>query len=352
METNKGWVTSNFIKRDSMIHIFGNTPNVQKAADELRQFFRSWTEDNNPNILSINLSPSGRKYLLGSARAGLRELQDKFTNCTILFKRGELLVTDGKEFWPEISEKLREINQMNFPKNQNQSECDVCFDDLTYENRFILTNCGHASTCKSCVVEYITVAGNESNFPICCSTCHVPFLLADILVLFPDPAKLKIFFRSSYLKFILENRRNYNLCLTPDCNGIRPSDTSDQSKTQQQQSYNNNNDNRKVFKNCPECSKSWCLDCEKPDHPDITCAEIQRLSHMSLTDIQFEKWKKTHAKPCPSCKSPIEKNFGCNHMTCGACKAHFCWLCCENGPVCPTSSPIYEHLRSAHGGYS
>lgn len=34
-------------------------------------------------------------------------------------------------------------------------------------------------------------------------------------------------------------------------------------------------------------------------------------------------------KQCPNCEIIIEKDEGCNHMTCVSCNHQFCWLCME-----------------------
>jgi hypothetical protein len=46
-------------------------------------------------------------------------------------------------------------------------------------------------------------------------------------------------------------------------------------------------------------------------------------------DEETRRWFSENSKKCPECSHPIQKNEGCNHMTC-RCGCHFCWLCLEN----------------------
>lgn len=76
---------------------------------------------------------------------------------------------------------------------------------------------------------------------------------------------------------------------------------------------------------CPQCTYHWCRKCQTVIHTNITCDEAFRI--LSKEEQEYSNWKSNNTKPCPACLTAIEKNNGCNHMTCTQCKYQFCWVC-------------------------
>ena len=49
-----------------------------------------------------------------------------------------------------------------------------------------------------------------------------------------------------------------------------------------------------------------------------------------MIDDTYAKWAaRRDVNPCPKCKVPVEKNEGCQHMTCAMCRYQWCWICGE-----------------------
>jgi hypothetical protein len=56
--------------------------------------------------------------------------------------------------------------------------------------------------------------------------------------------------------------------------------------------------------------------------------------------------RKNGAKDCPRCGAATIKKGGCDHMQCGACMTHFCWLCRASFDDAEETG---EHLEAVHG---
>ena len=85
-----------------------------------------------------------------------------------------------------------------------------------------------------------------------------------------------------------------------------------------------NNDEVKL--KCLTCGTEVCFKCRDEWHgEDVTCEQ-----HLHS---QLEGWasqNKDNVSFCPCCRTKIEKNQGCNHMTCVYCRYEFCWACGES----------------------
>ncbi|XP_033856458.3 ankyrin repeat and IBR domain-containing protein 1-like isoform X3 [Acipenser ruthenus] len=106
-----------------------------------------------------------------------------------------------------------------------------------------------------------------------------------------------------------------------------------------------------------DCGKShlFCWECLGEAHEPCDCQTwkmwLQKVSEMKPEELvgvneAYEDaanclWLLTNSKPCANCKSPIQKNEGCNHMQCAKCKYDFCWICLEE----------WKKHSSSTGGY-
>ena len=73
---------------------------------------------------------------------------------------------------------------------------------------------------------------------------------------------------------------------------------------------------------CPVCATSVCFRCREEWHGYCTTCE-QNLER------KLDMWASNahNISFCPLCRTRIEKNEGCNHMTCPFCSYEFCWIC-------------------------
>merc|ERR1739848_632876 len=83
---------------------------------------------------------------------------------------------------------------------------------------------------------------------------------------------------------------------------------------------------------CDVCQEATCFTCGQAYHCPATCDQVAHWEEKSQDDSETKNWLQANTKPCPQCKTPIEKDNGCNHMKCRkpTCRFEFCWLCLQH----------------------
>ncbi|GIY40417.1 e3 ubiquitin-protein ligase dbl4 [Caerostris darwini] len=234
----------------------------------------------------------------------------------ILTVRGSnMAVTKCHEIIQDIKMKLGDIVY-----EENTELCPVCFDQIVNEFHR-LEYCGHAY-CRECILHWFQTS---NDFPLYCITCESPLVLEDIYWATKEVKSFDVEIYQKALTAFVNKRDNISHCPSPDCPMI----------------YRISNDGT-VFL-CPLCSNSICTQCQELYHFGMSC-NLNKL-FKGDSDNNLKMWMQAdqnNHKLCPSCSAPIEKNGGCNHMTCWKCKCHMCWLCLQ---VFPNAILVHDHQR-------
>ena len=214
-----------------------------------------------------------------------------------------------------------------------EGTCPICFDNEP--DTPINTSCGH-SYCLECFENSCKSAASTSmeEFKINCQgdegRCTHVFKLAEVKDYLSSSA-FELVLKTSFEEHVKQHPDDFHYCPTPDCGFIyRCTLASDSSK---------------ISHTCPNCLEKVCTSCHAR-HGDYTCAEYTDIESGGYEALQRLK-KELNIKDCPKCRTPMEKTEGCNHMVCGGCSAHICWVCMA---VFNASGPCYAHMNQAHGG--
>lgn len=220
-----------------------------------------------------------------------------------------------------------------------QTDCSVCW---TEAEEPIRTSCDH-TYCAGCLTDMCQAKSSDaSEFRISCvgdqARCKKTLPLPELQDLLPSAA-FENLLEASFATYIRQHPAAFRYCPTPDCGQIYRAAAADDMRR------SDSTPSAAVFFTCAKCLIPTCTACNLP-HPGMTCADHK--DHASGGYAALEKIKtQLGIKDCPKCKTAMEKVDGCNHMTCGGCRTHLCWVCMH---VFGTATECYAHLRRVHGG--
>ena len=268
-------------------------------------------------------------------RGGLGKLKELLgeENATMSFgTRGcHITIKGGEEGRCHLNRLIAESRTARFvdqslPGDVEKETCPICTDEISHAEQL---GCGH-SYCSGCLQHFLESAPHTKTFPLACigdeGACKVPISIPEIRR-FLQPQVFQALVEVAFRSYLDQHTQELKYCTTPDC----------------QQIYRHSTNTRIL--QCPSCFSTICSACDEEAHEGMTCQERRLHKDPAEQDRLFNVWANEHGKQCPECGRVIEKNEGCNHMTC-RCGAHFCWQCGESF----SAAEIYNHMAAAHGG--
>lgn len=270
--------------------------------------------------------------------------------------QSENVINDYYDNWPKFRD------QCGLPKPPNDKvigftevenfECGICIEVYEKAQAYALS-CNHIY-CLSCYTQYI--AANVLNAKlISCMHLDCPLTIPhkDIGLLYDsidsegEISGLKIEKRlntnpllaSTAKLFIETHKKQYKWCPALDCSdlveitntGYEEEESDSEEVVEDSINVGNPKDkdvnlNHVINVVCPT-NHEFCYRCQRENHLPCPCWVVDAWIKKCLDDSETASWIQANTQACPKCDSLIEKNGGCNHMTCKKCHFEFCWIC-------------------------
>jgi len=202
----------------------------------------------------------------------------------------------------------------DIPEFDQAKTCNICLEEKVAE-MFVTLDCGHeyCSNCLARMVDMAIDAKNTRTLKCPSMNCNHRFRQQDVRNI--DHKKLNSIADIQAKEWFLK-QPNSRHCQTPDCDFC----------------FINEEGNRQRI-TCSQCRRKYCSNCLTDHSMRTACDHTKRANESAEDQKKNEEWKKANTIVCPSCKTIIQKDGGCNHMTC-KCGHEFCYLCRERYGSC------------------
>ena len=249
------------------------------------------------------------------------------TPCKIVVRGGE----SARRYLDKLIEESLSYAVRSRHRSKDGETCPVCHDTIDHPHRL---GCGHVY-CYGCLRHFLLTASNTKRFPLSCMSgegkCGLLIPLPVVRRFLP-PGQVKHLLEVSFHDHLARHPEKFRYCTTPDCPGVYSLESGSEGG---------------IFQ-CRSCLVSVCVSC-RVDHDGFSCEEWKIHQESDAQERLLESWAESSedVKKCPECKILIEKNGGCNHMTCPKCGVDICWMCMGVFTV----GDIYNHMGREHGGF-
>uniref|UniRef100_A0A1J3DLV7 RBR-type E3 ubiquitin transferase n=1 Tax=Noccaea caerulescens TaxID=107243 RepID=A0A1J3DLV7_NOCCA len=249
-------------------------------------------------------------------------LQTRFTSCQALAVRRDMDMSSSviKLARDAIASQTR----WREGDHTEYETCPACYSHVSPREKLeVMSGCYHriCFTCiRDCVSTQVQLPRGDT---LLCPypDCKKELLLEDCRGIVDDDAINLIIHRKKE-KAIPISDRVY--CPKPSCNFLM----SDRDLPLDY-SIDPRNKSVAVARKCVECGLCFCKKCHVPWHYKQTCHEFKTSESYLTSDaalfvslVETQGWMK-----CSKCETVVQRNGGCNRITCRHCKHKFCYTC-------------------------
>jgi len=202
-----------------------------------------------------------------------------------------------------------------------QRSCAICFEDEYDPSDMVRMPCGH-EFCIHCWKNFVATMlkdGHTSLLKTCPQDgCNEIVTEEEVAKVSPECLPK---YQSYQVRSFVHLNETCRWCPGPGCERIAVLSTDANGSSNLQ--YTDST----IIATCDDCDTSFCLKCGEEPHSPLACKYLSRWHEKCRNESETANWILANTKACRRCGSRIEKNQGCNHMTCQQCKHEFCWIC-------------------------